>query len=148
MKCGFIPPFSIHLRLVCISPANEHSIAVGELQFMSSPRTLLSIMLLIALSITILAQTGSPRVDAVEPDTGKSGAILAINGENLQKPGVAEVYLTDGKNDLKADVVEQGEKSIKFKIPAAAKPGRYAVMLLTGGKDPKFLEQPVKVTVE
>ena len=115
---------------------------------MSRQRTLLSITLLIALSITILAQTGSPRVDAVEPDTGKSGAILAINGENLQKPGVAEVYLTDGKNDLKVEVVEQAEKSIKFKIPATAKPGRYAVMLLTGGKDPKYLEQPVKVTVE
>ena len=130
------------------SSANEHSIAVGEFQFMSRQRTLFSVMLMIVLSATILAQAGSPRVDAADPDTGKAGATLAISGENLQKPGVSEVYLTDGKNDVKVEVVEQGDKSIKFKIPAASKPGRYAVMLLTGGKDPKFLEQPVKVTVE
>ena len=105
-------------------------------------------MLTIALSATVLAQTGSPRVDTAEPDSGKAGAVLAINGENLEKVNVVELLLTDGKNDLKTEIVEQGAKSIKFKIPAAAKPGRYSIMLLTAGKDPKYLEQPVKITVE
>ena len=36
----------------------------------------------------------------------------------------------------------------KFKIPAAAKAGRFSLMILTGGKDPKYIEQPVKVTIE
>jgi hypothetical protein len=115
---------------------------------MSIQSSLLSTILTIALGTAILAQTGSPRVDTVEPESGKAGAVLAINGENLEKANVAELLFTDGKNDLKTEVVEQGAKSIKFKIPAAAKPGRYSIMLLTAGKDPKYLEQPVKVTVE
>ena len=115
---------------------------------MSIQSSLLSTMLTIALSATVLAQTGSPRVDTAEPDSGKAGAVLAINGENLEKVNVVELLLTDGKNDLKTEIVEQGAKSIKFKIPAAAKPGRYSIMLLTAGKDPKYLEQPVKITVE
>ena len=121
---------------------------MGEMYSMSCQRSLISALLTIALSTIIFAQTGSPRVDTVEPDTGKSGAVLVINGENLEKTTVAEVLLTDGKNDLKAEVVEQLAKTIKFKIPAAAKPGRFAIMLLTAGKEPKYLEQPVKVTVE
>jgi len=115
---------------------------------MTYKRSLLSILLAIAFSSILLAQTGSPRVDTAEPDSGKAGETLAINGENLDKASVAELLLTDGKNDLKTASVEQGAKSIKFKIPAGTKPGRYSIMLLTGGKDPKFLEQPVKITVE
>ena len=115
---------------------------------MSIQSALLTTLLAIALSATVQAQTGSPRVDTVEPDSGKAGAVLAINGENLEKVNVVELLLTDGKNDLKTEIVEQGAKSIKFKIPAAAKPGRYSIMLLTAGKDPKYLEQPVKITVE
>ena len=44
--------------------------------------------------------------------------------------------------------LENPPTSIKFKIPAAAKAGRFSLMILTGGKDPKYIEQPVKVTVE
>ena len=115
---------------------------------MSYRCSLISTFITIALSTTVFAQTASPRVDAADPDSGKPGTVLAINGENLDKATVAEVLLTDGKNDLKAEIVAQDAKSIKFKIPAAAKPGRLAIMLLTAGKDPKYLEQPVKVTVE
>jgi len=45
-------------------------------------------------------------------------------------------------------VTEQTATSLKFKIPAGAKTGRFSLMILTGGKDPKYIEQPVKVTVE
>jgi len=34
------------------------------------------------------------------------------------------------------------------KIPATTKPGRLALMVLTTGKVPKLIEQPVKVTIE
>jgi hypothetical protein len=103
---------------------------------------------MLSLTSAILAQSGSPRVETAEPDTGKPGAVLAINGDNLEKAGVTDVFLTDGKNDIKVAVTEQSAKVIKFKIPDAVKPGRYSIMLLTGGKEPKYLEQPVKVTVE
>ena len=46
------------------------------------------------------------------------------------------------------DVTEQTPTSIKFKIPAKATAGRFALMLLTTGKEPKLIEQPVKLTVE
>ena len=115
---------------------------------MSIQSSLLSTILTIALSATAAAQTGSPRVDTAEPDSGKAGAVIAINGENLEKANVTQLFLTDGKNDLKVEIVEQVSKSIKFKIPAEAKAGRFSIMILTGGKDPKLLEQPVKITVE
>ena len=45
-------------------------------------------------------------------------------------------------------MTEQTATSIKFKIPAKAPAGRFALMLLTTGKEPKLIEQPVKLTVE
>ena len=115
---------------------------------MLSKCTLFSSVLTLTLLATALAQSTSPRADTVEPDTGKPGMVITLIGENLEKPNVAELFLTDGKNDQKAVIVEQAAKTIKFKIPADAKPGRYSVLMLTGGKEPKYLEQPVKVNVE
>lgn len=115
---------------------------------MSLNCTLLSSVLTLTLLATAHAQSTSPRADTVEPDSGKSGTVITLNGENLEKPNVVELFLTDGKNDTKVVIVEQAAKTIKFKIPAEAKPGRYSILMLTGGKDPKYLEQPVKVTVE
>jgi len=73
--------------------------------------------------------------------------VIAVTGENLEKDTVAKVYLTDGKNDIAVEVTEQTPTSIKFKIPAKAAPGRLALMVLTSGKDAKYIEQPVKVEV-
>ena len=61
---------------------------------------------------------------------------------------MAELFLTDGKNDLKVPIQEQTATNLKFKIPTAAKPGRFALMILTKGKEPKLIEQPVKVTID
>ena len=121
---------------------------MGDFHLMSCLITPLAALFTLTLSSVIFAQSASPRVENAEPDSGKPGAVLAINGENLEKSTVPEVFLTDGKNDLKVVVTEQSAKLIKFKIPDTAKPGRYSIMLLTAGKDPKYLEQPVKVTVE
>lgn len=90
----------------------------------------------------------SPRMKSVEPTNGKTGDELTISGENLDTKYVKEVYLTDGKNDIKAEVTQQTAEAIKIKIPAKAKPGRYALMVLTAEKVPKYIEQPVKCTVE
>lgn len=106
--------------------------------------------LLVVTCVTALAfaQQAMPRMTTVEPGNGKVGDILTVAGENLQKEQVAKVYLTDGKDDLQVEVTEQAATALKFKIPVKAKPGRFALMLLTSGKDAKLIEQPVKVTIE
>jgi hypothetical protein len=93
-------------------------------------------------------QEGMPRMSTVEPANGKAGDVLTVAGENLTKPTLDKLYLTDGKTDVEVQVTEQTATALKFKIPAGAKAGRFSLMILTGGKDPKYIEQPVKVTVE
>ena len=105
--------------------------------------------LLLAAAATAYGQA-MPRMTAVEPQNGKTGDVIVVSGENLQKDMVAKVYLTDGKNDFEVSVSEQTEKELKFKIPAKAA-GRLSLMILTTSKDPKdqkLIEQPVKVQVD
>ena len=105
------------------------------------------VSLLVAASFAAYAQQAMPRMISVDPPNGKKGDVIAITGENLQKELVSKVYLTDGKNDLIVEVTEQTDTAIKFKIPVKAA-GRLALMILTTGKDAKYIEQPVKVTID
>lgn len=89
-----------------------------------------------------------PRMTAVDPDEAKPGDVVTVSGENLEKANVQEVYLTDGKNDIKVEVLEQSSNTIKIKIPEKINPGRYALMILTGGDQPAYIEQPVKVNIQ
>jgi len=106
------------------------------------------IALLVAAAIAVFAQTAMPRMASVEPQNGKVGDVMVVSGENLQKDAVSKLFLTDGTNDIQVEISDQTEKEIKFKIPAKAKPGRLALMVLTGGKEPKLIEQPVKITID
>jgi|SRR5580704_4713853 hypothetical protein len=106
-----------------------------------------AVPLFLAAGLAAFAQT-MPRMTTVDPINGKVGDVITVAGENLEKSQVAKVYLTDGKNDTVLDLTEQTATSIKFKIPAKATVGRFALMLLTTGKEPKLIEQPVKLTVE
>ncbi|MBZ5728329.1 MAG: IPT/TIG domain-containing protein [Acidobacteriia bacterium] len=112
--------------------------------------SLLSIPLLLAVAAPAnpQPQSGMPLMSSVEPASGKVGDVVAIQGVNLGQDIVAELYLTDGKTDLKVAMIEQTSTSIKFRIPPEAKPGRLALMVLTRGKDRKLIEQPVKIEVE
>jgi hypothetical protein len=90
-----------------------------------------------------------PRCTAVEPMSGKTGTEVVVTGENLGKDHVAEMYFTDGKNDFKVVMTEQTPTQIKCKIPAKVEAGvRYKLMVLTKGKEPKLIEQPVRVEIE
>jgi len=104
--------------------------------------------LFLAAALAAFAQQAMPKMSTVDPGNGKAGDEITVAGENLEKAHVAKVYLTDGKNDLQLDLTEQNPTSIKFKIPAKASAGRFALMLLTTGKEPKLIEQPVKLTVD
>ena len=93
----------------------------------------------VCLGALLAAETKSPRVTAVEPDSGKVGDVATAKGENLDKEVVADLYLTDGKNDVKTVITERAADSIKFKVPQM-KPGRYRLM--TASKT-SMIEQPV-----
>ena len=107
----------------------------------------LSFIVPLLLACVASAQEAMPRMSTVEPGNGKIGDSLAVAGENLDKANVVKVFLTDGKNDLECKVSEQTATALKITIPAKAT-GRMALMILTGGKEPKLIEQPVKVTIE
>ena len=110
-------------------------------------RQMFAVLFLLALSVELTAQEKSPRLTTVTPDTGKAAEAYLVAGENLAKDAVKELYLTDGKNDIKVEIVTQKEDSIQFKVPGPTKPGRYSLMILTAdGK--RFLEQPVRLTIE
>src|SRR5690349_21609634 len=104
----------------------------------------IAISLLVVASYAAFAQQQMPRLASVEPQNGKVGEVLIVSGENLQKDAVSKLFLTDGSNDTLIEITQQTATSIKFKIPKA-KPGRLALMMLTGAKAPKLIEQPVKV---
>lgn len=109
-------------------------------------RLLLSVLSLCLLACTVSAFDGFSKLNSVEPETGKSGDVIAAKGENLEKAKIGELYFTDGKNDIKAVITEQNGTEIKFKVPKA-EAGRYRLMLLTANKA-SMIEQPVVFTVE
>lgn len=88
-----------------------------------------------------------PRITSVTPDTGKAAMEYTTAGENLSKAQVAELYLTDGKADIKMEVIAQSKDAIKFKVPGSVKAGRYGLLVLTSDRL-QFIEQPVKLTIE
>ncbi len=94
------------------------------------------------------AKADGARIHDVDPPTAKCGDMVSANGEGMDKANVDALYLTNGKDDIKVQMMEQTEKVIKFKVPANTKPGRWALMIHTKGTEPRLLEQPVKVTVE
>ncbi len=97
----------------------------------------------------LLAQETLPRFTSVDPTAGKVGTVITVTGENIGKNVVAKVYFTDGQNDIEVLATDHTETSLKVKIPAEAKVGvHYKLMILTRGKDPKLIEQPVRVEVQ
>ncbi len=115
---------------------------------MRNSSLLAAVLFALALPVLFFAQSGMPQMQTVEPATAKVGDVVTVTGDNLDQAVVAALYLTNGKEDFKVEITEQTTTSIKFKIPAAAKTGRLALMVLTKGKDAKLIEEPVKVLIE
>jgi len=93
----------------------------------------------------LFAFQNSPLLSTVDPDTGKEGDTVSAKGQSLGKKAVGELYLTDGKHDVKTVILEQADDEIKFKVPKIGA-GRYHLMVLTANKA-SFIEQPVVFTV-
>jgi hypothetical protein len=100
------------------------------------------LFILAALLATLHAQS----VTAVDPATAKAGDTVSATGAGIDNGNVDSLYLTDGTNDVKCDVVQQTATAIKFKVPGTIKPGRWAVMVHT--TKGQFIEEPVKLTVQ
>ena len=98
---------------------------------------------LVMFSATLQAQA---RITGVEPLTAKAGDTVNAIGEEIDNANVDTLYLTDGTNDFKCQMVEQTATTIKFKVPDNMKAGRWALMVHT--KKNQLIEQPVKLTVE
>ena len=78
--------------------------------------------LTLSLSLLCLAGAASlsaqvPVMHTVQPDSGKIGSVLRVQGVFLGKTKVDEVYLTDHTFDMKVKVLDQTEDSIEFRIP-------------------------------
>jgi hypothetical protein len=104
------------------------------------------IALLLISCAALVAFQGQPRCTAVEPDTAKTGDTVNVTCENVNKSTVADLYLTDGKDDTKISVMEHTDDKIKFQVPRI-KPGRYHIAVLTANKA-SMIEQPIALTVE
>jgi IPT/TIG domain len=113
----------------------------------SSVFLLVVLMLGTVLAVSLPAQGPIPSIKSVDPMSGKVGDTVKATGENLSKQSVVQVFLTDGKNDIPCEIMDQTATAIAFKIPAKATPMRYSVAVLTPGKEPKFIEQPVRLEV-
>lgn len=111
--------------------------------------TLSAIALAGLLLFPVPAKAQGAHINSVDPLKAKAGDLVNVNGEKIDKANVDALYLTNGTEDVKVAMLEQGETLIKFKVPSGVKPGRWALMIhLSKGEEPRFLEQPVKVTVE
>jgi hypothetical protein len=69
---------------------------------------------LVMFSTTLQAQA---RITSVEPLTAKAGDTVNAIGEEIDNANVDNLYLTDGTNDFKCQMVEQTATTIKFKVP-------------------------------
>jgi IPT/TIG domain len=90
----------------------------------------------------------TPYIQTVTPDTVKAGAEITVEGRNLGKAWVGELYLTTTGSDVKLAITTQKDEQIIAKLPANVQPGRYRLMILTTGNAPRFVEQPVMLVVE
>jgi len=96
----------------------------------------------------VAAAAQVPRLQTVEPSSGKSGDVIVVSGENLDKDRVAKLFLTIGENDTEVEIKEQTAASIRFAIPVAAKPGHYNLTVQTTGETPTLMVQPVMCEVQ
>lgn len=111
----------------------------------------IAILLLLAVPALLFpgeGGTGVPFIRTVDPGVAKPGTAVVASGENLSAANVASLMLTKGDKDTTVDLMQQTNTSIKFKLPATLEAGRYSLTVLTTGKEPMLIEQPVYLTVE
>lgn len=105
--------------------------------------TFIIAMLVLSVAPRIPAQN-SPKVNMVDPLTGKVNDNVTLTGQNLGKDSVSGVFLSDDKDDFKAALVEQDNAKIVVKVPQV-KSGGYNISIQEGDK---ILILPLRFTVQ
>ena len=96
---------------------------------------------------SLVAADGIPMMRAVDKDEALRGDVVTVTGANLGKAYVSEVYLTNGRDDIKVEIVGQATEAVKIRIANDMAYGRYSLMILTNVEPPMFIEQPVRLSV-
>ena len=92
--------------------------------------------------------TSRPRVDTIEPQAAKPGALVLASGVNLDRSRVLDLILSNPERTALTRIVEQSEVSILFRIPQSLAPGQYKVILALGDRwGRETLEQPVSIVI-
>ena len=108
---------------------------------MSTAYRLTAVVLLF--SVIVWAQAG-PKLNGVDPASGKVGDSVTIAGENLGKDAVNGVLVSDDAKDYPAEIVSQVPDKIVFKVPNV-KAGGYNISIKIGNN---IYIQPVRFTVQ
>ena len=108
---------------------------------------ILTLFLMIAIALAARDPLPTPLIRTADPAMARTGDVVTVTGENLEKDLVLEVYLTDRTQNTKVSILEQSRTSIKFKVPPV-KPGKYWLMVLANPTDPVLIEEPCRITVE
>lgn len=90
----------------------------------------------------------TPIIKAVDPDPAKAGAEATASGTNLDSAQVASVYLSQGDLMIKVKLISETDNEIRFSLPETVKAGRYGLTILTTGKEPRYIDEPVFLSVE
>lgn len=90
----------------------------------------------------------TPLIHNVTPDITKTMKTVTVTGMYLGKSHVIELYLTRGGVDFKLAMKTQKPDQILAVIPAEVTGGKYRLMVQTAGELPRFIEQPVYLTIE
>jgi hypothetical protein len=78
----------------------------------------------------------------VIPSEARSGDVVTVTGYALDDKHVKELYLTNGDNDFRVEMLEQNTTAIRFKVPAKVPAGAMRLAIVVAGRD-DLLEQPV-----
>ena len=104
-------------------------------------------MLMVPLAVSAAdLPTGAAVVDKVSPAEAKPGDVVAITGAGLGTYNVKAVFLTNGKDDFKMEVIEQGNTVIRFRVVKGTPAGNLRVVF-EDAKDGAMLEEPAQVKV-
>ena len=76
------------------------------------------------------------------PSEVRSGGVVTVTGYALDAKHVKELYLTNGENDFRVEILEQNDAAIRFQVPAKVPTGVLRLAIIVAGRD-DILEQPV-----
>jgi hypothetical protein len=85
------------------------------------------------------------RIVSVDPQAARTGALVTASGNGLDRSSIASLFLTDGARTVAAEVVEQSDTEIRFRVPeqteagpwrvGETRPHRWTIMLQTAEGD-------------